>query len=135
MGKAVHKLSNIDVENRKADCASCGRVSIRLKSKGKVWACLISQRSYSQDGIRRRRMGLGVSENDVAYIRREAAGICQICKSTGNDLSLDHDHKSGKFRGFICAFCNRGLGFFKDNPIFLSNAIKYLNDFNNSLSP
>lgn len=39
---------------------------------------------------------------------------------------LDHDHNSGKFRGYICHSCNRGLGLFSDSVDTLLKAINYL---------
>lgn len=63
-------------------------------------------------------------------------GVCLICKAVHlaitNDrsqkrkLSIDHCHKTGKFRGIICAMCNSGLGYFKDNIETLQAAIDYL---------
>ena len=64
--------------------------------------------------------------------------ICPICKrdhdkvfgSGGQRLKsawvLDHDHVSGKFRGYICHSCNRGLGIFQDSIESLESAIEYL---------
>lgn len=56
---------------------------------------------------------------------------CPICeKQTIVDytvkLVLDHDHRSGKTRGYICDSCNTGLGRFRDDRIYLENAIKWL---------
>ncbi len=53
-------------------------------------------------------------------------GTCIICNST-ESFVIDHDHKTGKFRGVICTQCNKGLGFFRDNIDFLQKAIIYLN--------
>ena len=39
---------------------------------------------------------------------------------------LDHDHKTGKLRDFLCTNCNRGLGHFKDSPLVLEKAAEYL---------
>lgn len=56
---------------------------------------------------------------------------CPICeKQTIVDVTvklvLDHDHRSGKTRGYICDSCNTGLGRFRDDRIYLENAIKWL---------
>lgn len=54
---------------------------------------------------------------------------CQICgrhESVVGGLSLDHDHQTGKFRGWLCGSCNNGLGRFFDSPATLRLAIAYL---------
>lgn len=56
---------------------------------------------------------------------------CAICPEqlelrTGG-YALDHDHATGKIRGFLCRPCNLGLGNFKDSPDLLHRAIDYLN--------
>lgn len=62
----------------------------------------------------------------------EQEGKCAICKKElvldGGKAGMhtDHDHKTSKVRGLLCAKCNRGLGCFDDNPGFLTEAIKYL---------
>ena len=56
--------------------------------------------------------------------------LCDICSSEPVSgylrLSLDHDHASGGFRGFLCSNCNFALGLMKDNKDFLQKAILYL---------
>lgn len=53
--------------------------------------------------------------------------ICELCeKQSLKRLHLDHDHSSGKFRGWLCDTCNRGLGYFKDSPQLLRKAAIYL---------
>ena len=39
---------------------------------------------------------------------------------------LDHDHKTEKFRGWLCKKCNTGLGNFGDSIEGLKKAIRYL---------
>ena len=63
-------------------------------------------------------------------LRLEWAGkpkpqVCEIC-GCSCDPHLDHDHKTGKFRGYICGSCNRALGMVKDNPEILRRAAAYL---------
>lgn len=64
--------------------------------------------------------------------------VCPICKSTFDEVFgsggkhlksgwvMDHNHVTGKYRGYICHSCNRGLGMFKDSIDILKNAINYL---------
>jgi hypothetical protein len=51
---------------------------------------------------------------------------CELCgrEPTGRlkTLVLDHCHESKEFRAWLCDPCNRGLGFFKDNPVLLRKA-------------
>ena len=50
---------------------------------------------------------------------------CAICGAQ-HDLVIDHCHVSGKPRGRLCHACNKGLGFFRDNPKLLRKAAHYL---------
>lgn len=55
--------------------------------------------------------------------RCEARG----CLPNGNGrLHLDHDHITGKFRGWICARCNLGLGSIGDNIDAVRAILAYL---------
>ena len=60
----------------------------------------------------------------------EAVSACSLC---GSELSwqmrschIDHDHKTGAFRGFLCQLCNMGLGMFRDDPALLRTAAEYM---------
>lgn len=55
-------------------------------------------------------------------------GQCAICKHeiTVKEAYVDHDHKTGKFRGIICRGCNTGLSNFRDSAEILENAANYL---------
>lgn len=48
----------------------------------------------------------------------ELAAQNNKCKICGIELKLphvDHDHKTGNYRGILCAACNTGLGIFEKN--------------------
>jgi len=73
----------------------------------------------------------GITHEQYEKILAQQKGICAICKkfrlNKGKKyMAIDHCHKSGKIRGILCHFCNRGLGSFEDSQDFLINAIKYL---------
>jgi hypothetical protein len=60
---------------------------------------------------------------------REARQIkeCIICGETqGQQLAIDHDHRTGGVRGALCNRCNLGLGHFRDDPELLRLAALYL---------
>lgn len=75
--------------------------------------------------------------DDYEKLLAKQNGVCAIClqpemQKTGNGdikrLAIDHCHRTGRIRGLLCHGCNQGLGFFKDNPDSLSNAVMYLVD-------
>jgi hypothetical protein len=77
-----------------------------------------------------RKLGLA-SDMDriIAFAAQYSA--CPLCGTTKSDLAgsrmcIDHDHKTGKFRGLICEACNFGIGQCKDSPATLRAAADYL---------
>lgn len=68
---------------------------------------------------------------EVAALRASHSGLCDICK-TGDPggkrkkMCLDHCHRTGVVRGFLCNSCNRALGLLKDSPETLQSAVQYL---------
>lgn len=54
--------------------------------------------------------------------------ICQKVTIPGltSKVVMDHDHKTGHIRGWICDSCNTGIGRFKDDITLLERAIQYL---------
>jgi len=51
---------------------------------------------------------------------------CCCCFIKSEHLILDHDHDTGKFRGWLCRNCNQGIGKLGDNIEGLTRAVKYL---------
>jgi hypothetical protein len=73
---------------------------------------------------RARRYGLSAADYNLMLARQD--GVCAICKRSGRKLCVDHCHATGKVRGLLCSNCNRGLGFYNDNPVFTQAATAYL---------
>lgn len=61
---------------------------------------------------------------------RPRPNACENCGRESwlevRDLALDHDHATGKFRGWLCHTCNTGLGLLGDNREGLLRALAYL---------
>lgn len=55
-------------------------------------------------------------------------GCCAICSESLDRIKIDHNHSTGVVRGLLCNGCNAGLGYFKDTPINLEQAIVYLKE-------
>ena len=56
---------------------------------------------------------------------------CEICDTNAprrrsGAICFDHDHKTGKFRGWICQRCNSVLGMVRDDAELLVRLSKYL---------
>ena len=59
---------------------------------------------------------------------RKKPDSCEICGG-GGIICFDHDHKTGKFRGWICSRCNFTLGNVKDNSELLIALAEYLRKY------
>ena len=55
---------------------------------------------------------------------------CPVCQANLNSQKvrkvIDHNHTTGKVRGVLCSTCNTGIGLFKENQAYMSQAISYL---------
>ena len=69
--------------------------------------------------------GLTSLQKQEKIAGRKRSEQCEICGAFGR-ICFDHDHKTGKFRGWICTRCNSAIGFVKDNTQLLEDIIEYL---------
>lgn len=93
-------------------------------------------REFDRQKHRRKRLArFGLTEAEVARVLDEQDHLCAICRKPEviqcagektRELSFDHDHRTGQFRGFLCGSCNQGLGYFLDDPAVLRAAAEYL---------
>lgn len=58
--------------------------------------------------------------------RPERCECCNRPPDARRTLHLDHDHETGKFRGWLCHHCNTGIGLLGDNQLGVSFALAYL---------
>lgn len=87
-----------------------------------------------RNALRQRAKIYGLDPDMVEAAFNVHDGLCDLCGKPPNPLHerhrrlhIDHDHAvAGHFRGFLCHLCNSGLGGFKDNPVVIAAAIRYL---------
>ena len=87
--------------------------------RGSIIAAMASARYFSiRDG-----------SAEPQHPTRPLSESCEACggpPSKGQRLHMDHDHTTGRFRGWLCGSCNRALGFLGDDPQRLHMLIQYL---------
>jgi 5-methylcytosine-specific restriction endonuclease McrA len=123
-----HKITNVNAETQTGDCAVCG-TDVRLKKQyGHRVGTFRCYAKYQEN--KRRTMPLDDGTPVPAGYRDELfilqQGLCAICKEPMSAPHLDHCHDRKKLRELLCPGCNKGLGHFRDNIEYLSNAIAYL---------
>ncbi|KKK92520.1 hypothetical protein LCGC14_2702080, partial [marine sediment metagenome] len=85
--------------------------------------------TYKRHGKEYHLKAYGLSMKQYREILTKQKGGCAICCSASNRekyLCVDHDHRTGTVRGLLCGHCNKGIGFFKDNPKLLDKASRYV---------
>jgi hypothetical protein len=98
----------------------------------KVWATANPERrkKISREWARKDRFRkLGFSIAMFTQRLRKQKRKCLICRcrfSKRQRPCVDHCHKTNRVRGLLCNLCNVGLGSFRDSPIFLRRAARYL---------
>lgn len=105
-------------------CTKQCRKAVKIRNFPSQW------NDKRRDNYLRKTYGIGLGEyNKLLEIQ---GGVCAICKTVPNDISLhvDHDHETGLIRGLLCFPCNQGIGNFHDSLELLTKASKYLNNSN-----
>lgn len=103
----------------------------------KQWRTKEERREYQRKWNYLRRFGITIEQYDQKLAVQN--GVCAICNKEETQkgrgglvkyLAVDHDHKTGKIRGLLCARCNhRILGYIKDSIEHLEAAIEYLKKY------
>lgn len=76
----------------------------------------------------KRKSRYGISAAEYRQMLKDQNRKCKIC---GKQIKLviDHNHKTGKVRGLLCARCNHMLGHARDNPLILRAGAIYLENY------
>lgn len=115
--------------------------TLRYKTTGNCIQCLKSANKDPAYKARRSAYRKTPEHRAVtAALQRKYAGLplpayaptdsCECCGAAFADLKmgahLDHDHATGKFRGWLCGKCNRAIGALGDTAESLLKAVAYL---------
>jgi len=69
----------------------------------------------------------GITGEEFRTIVQKQNGRCPICSRTiDKNLSVDHNHDTGKIRGIICNKCNLSIGNAESDPNRLRAMANYL---------
>lgn len=81
--------------------------------------------AYGREWKLKNKYNITGAEYDAMLARQ--GGACAICgDEKAASLAVDHCHQTGKVRGLLCVNCNRGIGYFLDQPERLTKAAQYL---------
>lgn len=79
------------------------------------------------------RRNYSLTEFEFEELFKRQKGLCKICNiemtrksREARAVNVDHCHMTGEVRGLLCQNCNKMLGYCKDDPDILRNAIIYL---------
>lgn len=100
------------------------------KAKASVMQWLRANRGRHRESVLRNRYGLSPSDEQAILTRQDYR--CPICgdpfdgRSKASVACVDHDHATGRVRGFLHFKCNAGIGALGDSAERLRRAVAYL---------
>ena len=124
---------------KKRVCISCGEICYARNIPYTCKKCKLHtteyRRAYKANWVRKKKYDIDEDQLDLLWAVFK--GKCGICNNDLimpiaargqplNAMAIDHSHVTGNLRGLLCNGCNKGLGLFKDNPEYLKNAIKWV---------
>lgn len=127
--KPLSEYSKKNSKNRKPAtqprCKSCAAEDT------KEWN--LKNKETARERYLQTRYGMSETEYNARLLAQNNS--CPLCGKEFNhgDFGpdspvVDHCHSHGHIRGILCNECNRGLGYFHDNPEALRMAAKYLEE-------
>jgi hypothetical protein len=137
-------VSDVDEENRTADCSKCGPATRVWRSGGRreKWICatvIRDARAANPDRVRdgqlKVKFGISLEEWEARFdAQGRRCAICGTDEPGGRGWATDHDHSccpGGKscgacLRDILCQGCNKGIGHLQEDPAILAASLEYL---------
>jgi hypothetical protein len=88
-------------------CTRCRRRAAR-RGRTKCTACAARLRVTDQAGKLRREYDL--TPGELRQMRRAQKDKCFVCRRRVRRGEVDHDHRTGRTRAWVCGPCNRAEG-------------------------
>ena len=86
--------------------------------------------ALKESAIRAKKYGYMPCDATKEELAAAFTGRCMVCgvpeAESFTRLHADHEHSTGKFRGFLCVKCNHMIGLANDNKHVLEAAYEYL---------
>lgn len=111
----------------RTECRPCKRAA------WSEWAKTEAGKAAKRRGVLKRSFGL--TPEQYQRMHDEQGGVCAICRRAETmthfkgkllDLSVDHDHATGRVRALLCAACNAAIGLLQECPERMRAAADYI---------
>lgn len=109
---------------RSSTCLDCERRAARERAR----RAKVDPTRAALAQLRHRINRLGLDVDAVLARWRAHDGRCDLCggDNGGRVLCLDHCHRTGALRGFLCGSCNTAIGHLRDDPALIRAAADYV---------
>lgn len=112
-------------------CVTCGYAAAKAwETRNPGESSRRSLRSYYRNHARNKALSLKVKRKamGIPEAERPMTNACELClrEMPPERMHLDHDHVTGKFRGWLCRRCNMALGGLGDTVTGVERALAYL---------
>jgi hypothetical protein len=111
----------------------CNRICQQLSYEPKR-RLIEKNRPYRDKRENHLKRSYGFTTEDYEFALQNHKYVCAICRQPETykykgkivRLAIDHNHKTGCYRGLLCGRCNSGIGLFEEDIAILQQAIQYL---------